>query len=80
MAYLDRTWLTCSCGATGRVIWVVGSGPSTRPGDGPAYVSLKDTGPWIAETETRHPFWQGRLICPDCGAEVLSKPGEGPTL
>jgi len=48
-------------------------GAAENKGDSPAYKNLKP-GDWIAETETKHPFWAGRLICPDCGAEVLQRP------
>lgn len=76
VAYLDPKNLTCpGCGKRGRATWVNGSGPNSTSGGGPAYRSLKDAGPWIADTTRRHPFWAGRLSCPDCGAEVLKTPG-----
>ena len=74
MAYLDRTRITCpGCGKSGEVVFVVGVGPNTRPGEGPAYVTLQDAGPWVLEETSAHPFFAGRLSCPDCGAEVLNR-------
>jgi hypothetical protein len=75
VAYLDPEDLTCpGCGKTATVTWLVGEGPNTKQGDGPAYLSLEDAGPWTPKTEAAHPFWTGHLICPDCGAQVLHRP------
>ena len=74
MAYLDPKRLTCpGCGKAGDVVFVVGIGPNTKPGQGPAYVTLHDAGPWVVEETSAHPFFAGRLFCPDCGAEVLNR-------
>jgi len=74
MAYLDPRSLKCpGCGKTGEVVFVVGIGPSTKPGQGPAYVTLRNAGPWVVEEIAARPFFAGRLFCPDCGAEVLNR-------
>ena len=74
MAYLDRQRLTCpGCGKTGSVVFVVGIGPQTRPGEGPSYVTLQDAGPWVVDETNARPVFVGRLNCPDCGAEVLNR-------
>ncbi len=75
MAYLDPRALRCpGCGKVGEVVFVVGVGPQTRPGQGPAYVTLKDPGPWQVDKISAHPVFAGRLTCPACGAEVLNRP------
>jgi hypothetical protein len=75
MAYRDPETLTCrKCGKTGEVVWIVGIGPQTQRGDGPSYKTLDDAGPWRAETTEEHPFWAGRLFCPDCGEIVKRVP------
>jgi len=74
MAYLDPTPLTCpGCGKTGEVVFIVGIGPGTKPGQGPSYVTLRNPGPWVVEETSARPFFAGRLSCPDCGAEVLNR-------
>jgi len=75
LAYLDDRELCCpGCGKRGAAVFVVGVGPNTGPGEGPAYITLHTAGPWQVEEITAHPFFAGRLLCPDCGAEVLNRP------
>lgn len=75
MAYLEPEDLRCpGCGRGGRLTWVVGEGPNTRPGEGPAYVDVLEPGPWAVETKETAPVWAGRIACPDCGASVLERP------
>jgi hypothetical protein len=75
VAYLDPISLKCpGCARTGEIVFVVGIGPNTQRGQGPAYVTLKNPGPWRVEEITARPFFAGRLVCPDCGAEVLNRP------
>jgi len=75
LAYLDEVRLTCpGCGRTGTAVFVVGVGPNTKAGEGPAYVTLKDAGGWAVEETSAHPFFAGRLTCAGCGAEVLKRP------
>lgn len=75
MAFLKPQTLTCvSCGKAEPITWVVGIGPNTSAGDGPTYKTLKGSGPWVVDETSRHPFWVGRLTCPDCGTIVLECP------
>ena len=75
MAYRDPETLTCrSCDKTGDVVWIVGIGPASRAGEGPVYQSLDDAGPFRVEPTETHPFWAGRLYCPDCGEIVKRVP------
>jgi hypothetical protein len=54
MAYRDPEQLTCpSCAKRAELVWVVGTGPNTKPGKGAASVQILDPGP-LAETENRH--------------------------
>ena len=74
MAYLKPQTLTCkSCGKTGEIVWIVGVGPNTGK-KGPAYKTLKKSGPWREEALQKRPFWAGKLICPDCGECVKQVP------
>lgn len=78
MAYRKPVSLRCdACGKEGKIISAVGVGPHTKPGEGPSYTHLIDPGPWEVDETSRHPHWQGRLSCPDCGANVLQKPEPG---
>ena len=74
MAYLDPETLTCpSCAKTGDLIWVVGEGPNTKPGEGPAYVDVQDAGDWIVETVATQKKWLGKISCPACKTTVLNR-------
>jgi hypothetical protein len=75
VAYLDPETLTCpSCGKTGDLIWVIGEGPNTKPGEGPAYTDVQDAGDWVLSTSGTAPRWSGMIACPDCKNPVLSRP------
>ena len=56
------------------LVWVVGEGPNTRPGEGPSYISVLEPGGWLVETHREAPNWSGRITCPDCGATVKEAP------
>lgn len=71
MAYREPEDLTCpSCGRTATLVWVIGEGPNTKPGEGPAYADVLEDGGWVVTTEATAPKWHGRIACPDCGMQV----------
>lgn len=74
MAYLNPGTLTCpDCGLRGQVTWIVGVGPGAKPGNGPAYVTLRDPGPF---TEIR----KGRTTqvkCPHDGTILATRTPKG---
>lgn len=75
MAYRNPEQLTCpSCAKRAELVWLVGIGPNTKPGEGAAYVQILDPGPWLEQTTNTAPAWHGTLTCPACGATVLTRP------
>ena len=75
MAYRDPEQLTCpSCTKRAELVWLVGEGPNTKPGEGAAYVQILDPGPWQEQTTNTARAWHGTLTCPACGATVLTRP------
>ncbi len=75
MAYLDPETLTCpQCEKRAELVWVVGVGPNTKPGEGPDYVDILESGPWLIETVSTSKEWYGVIKCPDCGAVVRRAP------
>jgi len=70
MAYLETQTLTCpNCGVHAGLSWVIGEGPNTRPGEGPAYISALDSADWRAE-----PNGRGVTIhCTVCGAVAATR-------
>lgn len=71
MAYREPEELTCpACSRTADIVWVIGEGPNTKPGEAPAYTDVLEDGGWIVETAGTAPRWNGRITCPDCGALV----------
>ncbi len=75
MAYLDPETLTCpSCRKSGDLVWVVGEGPNTKPGQAPDYVDVQEAGDWLVETANTAPNWEGAVVCPQCNSEVLRRP------
>ena len=78
MAYLTHISPTCpTCGISGSVRIVVGTGPASRPGSKP-YRRWQDTGPFTAETDAQGRR-TGRLLCPTDGAPVWSDTPGGTT-
>ncbi|MCP3971886.1 MAG: hypothetical protein GY717_16500 [Rhodobacteraceae bacterium] len=72
MAYLDPQTLTgVGCGNSAEVTWIVGEGPNSKPGEGPAYISALDDGHWSVETQGA----AVTILCPDCSTRVA---GRGP--
>ena len=75
MAYLDPETLTCpKCGRTGDLVWIIGEGPNTKPGQGPDYVDVMEDGIWKVETKVTVPEWAGKITCPDCATGVKNNP------
>jgi len=71
MAYRDPETLTCpSCNRSGELVWVIGEGPNTKPGESPAYTDVMEPGAWQIETQATAPKWRGVVTCPDCGKTV----------
>ena len=63
MAHLATAAPTCpTCGLTGHVQIVVGTGPASRPGAIP-YRHFRTPGPFTAETDDQGRR-TGRLLCP----------------
>lgn len=58
------------CSRSGEIVWIVGEGPNTKAGEGPAYVAVHETGGWRVETKSTAPRWTGAITCPDCDAKV----------
>jgi uncharacterized protein (UPF0212 family) len=58
------------CGRSADIVWRIGEGPNTGPGEGPAYVAVHETGGWRVETIQTARRWTGAITCPDCGTEV----------
>ncbi len=75
MAFRKPERLVCpGCGREGEAVFLVGIGPETAPGEGPSSLRLLDGGGWTVEEIAAGPFFAGRIVCPDCGAEVLNRP------
>ncbi|MGH1577301.1 hypothetical protein [Planktotalea sp.] len=65
MAYLKPQTLTCpDCGLSAEVKWVIGVGPTSKPGQTPSR-RLHHIKPFIRDADHAN-----TLICPDCGAIV----------
>ena len=76
MTYLSPETLTCpGCSHSADLVWIVGEGPNTRPGEAPAYTDVQPTGAWIVTTERTTPEWRGTVTCPDCALTVLRRTG-----
>ena len=74
MAYRDPETLFCPvCTRTADLVWVVGEGPNTQPGEGPAYVDVLEDGGWFVQTQGTKDKWTGVITCPDCDATVLER-------
>jgi len=52
------------------MIWVIGEGPGTKPGQGPDYVDVMDAAGWVVTTVGTAPYWQGEIKCPVCDGVV----------
>jgi len=75
LAYRDPQELTCpTCKRKAGIVWVVGVGPNTQPGEGPSYVDILEDGGWLVETHGTTPRWRGRVTCPVCASLVWEKP------
>jgi hypothetical protein len=75
MAYREPENLTCpTCGTSGEIVWVVGEGPNTEPGQAPDYVDVLDAGIWNVKTTATAPVWQGQITCPTCNETVKQHP------
>jgi len=71
MAYLEPEILTCpGCSRAEEMIWVIGEGPGTKPGQGPDYVDVMDAAGWVVTTVGTAPYWQGEIKCPVCDGVV----------
>lgn len=75
MAYLTPEMLTCaSCGKSQMIQWVIGEGPNTKPGQGPDYTDVMDSGDWQVQTTQTAPIWHGEITCPHCSHIVKRQP------
>lgn len=70
MAYLEPTDLTCkNCGQAGELVWVIGVGPLTKPGEGPSYIDAHKPGPWIIKSSGK----TTQVFCPTCDDLVTER-------
>jgi hypothetical protein len=75
LAYREPETLTCpSCKTSGDIVWIIGEGPNTEPGQKPDYVDLLEPGIWLAETTATTPDWRGKISCPACAETVKQHP------
>ncbi len=70
MAYLEPQSITCkSCGHAGKLTWVIGIGPHTKPGEGPSYICVDKAGPWTIKTSGK----TTQVVCPTCDELVMER-------
>lgn len=74
MACRDPETLICpTCNRAAELVWVVGEGPNTKPGEGPAYVDVLEDGGWLVKTAATNKKWTGVITCPACNTPVLNR-------